>query len=163
RMAAAMGCEPEYVTDIVSCPTLGACAGRVGWPYGRANQRSALPAAQRVIVTAGDPTTDVVPWSTESQEWHGIGAGADDLARRITRDGLDALADIEPPFAGFLMDQRRRACVLFNDRYGIERLFVQSGKGRVVFASEAKAIVAVVPKAGAVDTVGLAEWLACGC
>src|SRR5262249_7070835 len=44
-----------------------------------------------------------------------------------------------------------------------ERLFVHSGKGRVVFASEAKAIVAVVPKAGAIDTVGLAEWLACGC
>ena len=36
RMAAAMRYDTAYAAEIVSCPTLGACAGWVGWPSIRA-------------------------------------------------------------------------------------------------------------------------------
>src|SRR5262249_29404317 len=64
---------------------------------------------------------------------------------------------------GFLMDGRRGECILFTDRYGVERLFLHADKTRLYFSSEAKAILAVAPAAREIDVVGLAEWLACGC
>ena len=60
------------------------------------------------------------------------------------------------------MDQQSGQCVLFNDRYGAERLFIHSDQSRVYFASEAKAILAVVASTSAPDFAGVAEWLSCG-
>ena len=66
-------------------------------------------------------------------------------------------------FSGLLIDTRERVAYLFNDRYGVERLYVHEAEGEVYFASEAKAILAVVPGARAFDPQGLAEHLAFGC
>ena len=53
--------------------------------------------------------------------------------------------------------------MLFNDRYGRERVFVHVSNGRIFFSSEAKAILAVAPATRKFDIVGLAELLTCGC
>ena len=53
--------------------------------------------------------------------------------------------------------------MLFNDRYGVERLFVHTHNGRCYFASEAKAILAVAPQGRRWMPMGLAEWLSAGC
>lgn len=65
--------------------------------------------------------------------------------------------------AGVLVNEKHQNCFLFNDRLGVERLFLYEDDKRVVFASEAKAILAVIPETRDFDPVGLGEFLACGC
>ncbi len=163
RMAAAMCYESTYVTDIVSSSSLAACAGRVGWQYNRPSRPGESPFSQSALLVTGD----AVVTSDHANVSHGdccaVGPGAAELVRDIHRRGIEGLQDVEGAFAGFFMDQRRGECVLFNDRYGVERLFLHTENGRVLFSSEAKAIRAVAASTAALDSVGLAEWLMCGC
>jgi asparagine synthase (glutamine-hydrolysing) len=52
-------------------------------------------------------------------------------------------ARIRGLFCGFLIDEKHQESMLFNDRFGMERLFVYEDAESFVFASEAKAILAV--------------------
>jgi asparagine synthase (glutamine-hydrolysing) len=53
--------------------------------------------------------------------------------------------------------------VLFNDRYGLLRLYYHEDRTAVYFASEAKAILKILPAVRRVDEQGLAEFLTLGC
>jgi asparagine synthase (glutamine-hydrolysing) len=66
-------------------------------------------------------------------------------------------------FSGLLLDKRRRRAFLFNDRYGIERIYCCETRDGIYFASEAKAIVRVVEEARAFDRRGVAQFLKFGC
>jgi asparagine synthase (glutamine-hydrolysing) len=66
-------------------------------------------------------------------------------------------------FQGLLIDRRRGDAVLFNDRYGMHRLFHHQSKDAFYFAAEAKAILAVRPETRRLDPRGAGEFLACGC
>ena len=160
RMAAAMRYESAYVADIVSCPPLAVCAGRVGWPY---ESDAGAESPQHAILTTGEALADGSTVSVVEGGCHAVGCGAARLARTIQRHGIDGLKDVDGAVAGFWIDQRHSRCVLFNDRYGVERLFVHTRNGRFYFASEAKAILAVMASGAALDAMGLAEWLSAGC
>ena len=77
--------------------------------------------------------------------------------------GIAALEKLNGGFCGLLVDVRRREVVLFNDRYGLNRIYVHESAGRLFFASEAKSLLAVLPELRALDPRGLAEWFSCGC
>src|ERR1700733_9328043 len=49
-------------------------------------------------------------------------------------------------FHGFVVDQVRGTSMLFNDRYGMHRLYYHQSKDTFYFAAEAKAILAVCPE-----------------
>jgi asparagine synthase (glutamine-hydrolysing) len=150
RMSDAMRYESEYVTDIVSSTSLGACVGRVGWKAGAAELRRAAPFSRSALVLTGE----VSP---------GAGSAAPELASGISSRGVDALKDADGAFAGVLLDQDNDRCVLFNDRYGMERLFLYRDGERIYFSSEAKAILAVAASTRDLAPAGLAQWLSLGC
>jgi asparagine synthase (glutamine-hydrolysing) len=66
-------------------------------------------------------------------------------------------------FHGILTDHARGTATLFNDRYGLQRLYYHDAKDAFYFAAEAKAILAVRPELRKVDLKGLGEFIACGC
>jgi asparagine synthase (glutamine-hydrolysing) len=66
-------------------------------------------------------------------------------------------------FSGFLMDRRSGKSYLFNDRYGMHRIFFHEGKDGFFFSSEAKALLAVLPETREFDPKGLCEFVSCGC
>ena len=52
--------------------------------------------------------------------------------------------------------------MLFNDRYGMHRVYYHESKDAFYFAAEAKAILAVCPELRRMDPRGVGEFIACG-
>jgi asparagine synthase (glutamine-hydrolysing) len=66
-------------------------------------------------------------------------------------------------FHGLVADRIRGAVTVFNDRYGMHRLFYHEAKDAFYFAVEAKAILAVRPELRTPDFKSLGEFVAYSC
>jgi asparagine synthase (glutamine-hydrolysing) len=66
-------------------------------------------------------------------------------------------------FHGLLADNARKVATLFNDRYGMHRLYYHESSDAFYFAAEAKAILAVRPELRVSDPQSLGEFIACSC
>ena len=66
-------------------------------------------------------------------------------------------------FSGLLIDRRQRKVFLFNDRYGMERIYWHENGDAFYFASEAKALLGVLPELREFDREGVAQFLGVGC
>ena len=96
----------------------------------------------------------------ENSGGNGQGLRILNLYERIGEEFPDR---IERSIAGCLVDERSKRCFLFSDRLGMERIFLYEDDEKVLFSSEAKAILAVVPETREFDPVGLGQFFACGC
>jgi asparagine synthase (glutamine-hydrolysing) len=66
-------------------------------------------------------------------------------------------------FSGLLIDKRQGKAFLFNDRYGVERIYWHETSDATYFASEAKALLRILPELRAFDQEGIAQFLTFGC
>jgi asparagine synthase (glutamine-hydrolysing) len=89
--------------------------------------------------------------------------GAGSLADEYEKRGLEALRQLNGTFRGFLIDLRKREATLFNDRYGLGRVYYHESNDSLFFSSQAKALLKLLPNLRELDPNGVAEWLSCGC
>ena len=101
--------------------------------------------------------------ATVLSENQGNHYGADDLLCLYEKNGASFITQLNGLFSGLLVDRRQQRTLLFNDRYGIERLYYYEKNETLYFASEAKALLRVVPELRAFDDEGVAQFLAFGC
>jgi asparagine synthase (glutamine-hydrolysing) len=73
------------------------------------------------------------------------------------------LAGLNGRFHGLLVDRNLGTTTLFNDRYGIHRIYYHESKDSFYFAAEAKAILSVRPELRRADFRSLGELVSCGC
>ena len=66
-------------------------------------------------------------------------------------------------FCGVLVDIREQKVVLFNDRYGLGRIYFHESADGFYFASEAKSLLEVLPELRRLDMAGWGEFFSCGC
>jgi asparagine synthase (glutamine-hydrolysing) len=66
-------------------------------------------------------------------------------------------------FHGLIADSARGTATLFNDRYGMHRLYYHESPDSFYFAVEAKAILAARPGLRQPDPKGIGEFVACSC
>jgi asparagine synthase (glutamine-hydrolysing) len=66
-------------------------------------------------------------------------------------------------FCGVLVDPRNSKVVLFNDRYGMQRVYYHEGKESFLFGSEAKSLLRIKPELRQIDMQGLGELVSCNC
>jgi asparagine synthase (glutamine-hydrolysing) len=71
-------------------------------------------------------------------------------------------AGLNGRFHGLLADRNRGTAVLFNDRYGMHRIYCHQSQDAFYFAAEAKAILAVRPELRRMDSRGFGEFVSCG-
>ena len=71
-------------------------------------------------------------------------------------------AGLNGRFHGLLIDRNRGTAMLFNDRYGMHRIYYHQSNDALYFAAEAKAILAVRPALRRLDAQSLGEFVACG-
>src|SRR5258708_2422281 len=72
-------------------------------------------------------------------------------------------ASLNGRFQGLITDEARGTVTLFNDRYGLHRVYYHEDKEAFCFAAEAKAILAVRPALRSVNARSLGEYISCGC
>jgi asparagine synthase (glutamine-hydrolysing) len=65
-------------------------------------------------------------------------------------------------FHGLLVNRESGGALLFNDRYGMHRVYCHESAEAFYFAAEAKAILAAVPNLGTLDAQGLGDFISCG-
>lgn len=76
--------------------------------------------------------------------------------------GLDFIEKLNGWFSGLLVDLCHKRAVLFNDRYGLGRIYYYETSECLFFASEAKALLEVSSELRRLDLRGAAETFACG-
>ena len=97
-----------------------------------------------------------------SQNCHGPGA-ASSLLDSHDRDGTEFFERLNGIFSGLLLDLRDRRAILFNDRYGLGRIYYHETPDAFYFASEAKCLLRIFPELRTFDPLGLGEFFSCGC
>jgi asparagine synthase (glutamine-hydrolysing) len=86
-------------------------------------------------------------------------AGA--LVHLYEEHGIDFLARLNGCFHGIVIDLRSKTAFLFNDRFGSERLYVHEDERGLFFASEAKALLKVIPGLRRFNHQSLGEFISC--
>jgi asparagine synthase (glutamine-hydrolysing) len=66
-------------------------------------------------------------------------------------------------FHGLVTDLRENKVVLFNDRYGLARIYYHEAPDGFYFSAEAKSLLKVLPQLRRLDMQGLGEFFSCGC
>lgn len=77
--------------------------------------------------------------------------------------GIKFVEKLNGLFSGVLLDRREQRVVLFNDRYGLNRIFFHEKDGIFYFSSEAKSLLKVLPELRSLDPKSLAEFFSCSC
>lgn len=66
-------------------------------------------------------------------------------------------------FCGVLLDLRRSKVFLFNDRYGLKRIYFHQTPNAYYFATEAKCLLSRFPDLRTLDIQSFGELFSCGC
>src|SRR5215472_8948079 len=88
---------------------------------------------------------------------------ANALVERYEGEGEGFLRGLNGWFSGLLIDLRKSKIILFNDRYGMQRVYYHEGKDAFLFGSEAKSLLKVRPELRQLDMQGLGELISCNC
>lgn len=97
------------------------------------------------------------------QQGHSLNADDASYLVHLYENDPDFLVKLNGMFHGLLADRTRGTVTLFNDRYGMHRIYYHEGRNAFYFAAEAKAILAVRPELRTADPQGLGEFVACSC
>ena len=81
------------------------------------------------------------------------------LLRQLARHGIAGLREVRGMFAACLIDRRARRLLLVRDRLGKKPLYYGVVDGRLVFASELKAILAVLDQRPALNRQAVHDYL----
>jgi asparagine synthase (glutamine-hydrolysing) len=85
------------------------------------------------------------------------------LLERYEAIGEGCLAELNGWFSGLVVDLRTGKAILFNDRYGLGRIYYHEAAEGFYFASEAKCLLKVLPHLRQLDSQSLGEYWSCGC
>jgi asparagine synthase (glutamine-hydrolysing) len=162
RMLGTMLHEPSYGTGAWSDEALGIY---VGWTAHRGSMSDCMPLIHEqrdlTLVFSGEDFSGRGRIQALRGRDHTVGQSASYLVHLA--DEPEFPENLNGRFHGMLADRRAQTVTLFNDRYGMHRIYYHQAPDAFYFAAEAKAILAVRPELRSVDADGLGEFIACGC
>jgi len=164
RMVEAIRHEPFYRTGIWINERMGAY---VGWTVRENSFSDGMPLRNErgdaVLVFSGEE----FPEPGTAQRWKRQGDGLDGTRPsylvQMSEEDPAFPANLNGQFHGLLIDLKRGTALLFNDRYGVHRIYYYQAKDAFYFAAEAKAILEVRPELRTADDRSIGEFIACGC
>ncbi len=165
RMTSTMLHESSYTSGVCVDEGLRAC---VGWVSHRDSFADCMPVWNErrdiCLIFTGEEFTEVDRLQQLKDRGHSFDAhNATYLIHQYEAEGLAFLERLNGWFTGVVIDRRERRAVLFNDRFGLQRLYYNEAPTGFYFASEAKALLKVLPNLRQVDPLALAENFSFGC
>jgi asparagine synthase (glutamine-hydrolysing) len=165
RMLTCMLHEPAYSSGAYSATVLGC---HLAWVFHRGSAGEGMPQwnANRdvcLIITGADFSD---PSEMDALWRRGRRPDCDDAGYLVTmyeEYGDSFVARLNGCFSGVLVDLRLGIFILFNDRYGAGRIYCVEDSHGFYFASEAKALLRVLPNVRRLDPKAVAETLSVGC
>jgi asparagine synthase (glutamine-hydrolysing) len=164
QMTEAIRHEPFYTFGTWTDPDQGVY---VGWAARKGSFADGMPVCNEskeiTLIFSGEEFPEPNVITTLKGHGHGIESnGASYLVHRYEEEP-DFPKRLNGRFHGLVADRTRGSVLLFNDRYGLQRLYYCEAQDCIYFASEAKAILKVRPEVRVIDHRGLAEFITCGC
>jgi len=164
-MANAMEYDCFYRSGVYSLSEMGIYAA---WVVGENSFASSQPLVNEekdiVLLFSGECFVDPETRANLKQKGHQLREStASWLVHLYEEEGSRFFEKLNGLFSGLLIDKRQSKAFLFNDRYGIERIYCHETEDALFFASEAKALLRVLPELREFDQGGVAQFLAFGC
>ena len=161
-MVASIRHESFYVSGTYCDESLGLY---VGWACRPGSYGDGMPIRSEdgnfLLFFYGEHLSD--PQTSVDRKPSDEGPGALTVLQLFRVHGLDALQRLNGWFHGVLVDVKSREITVFNDRFGMQRLYTVEESGETFFASEAKALLAIRRHLRRLDPRGVGEFLSCGC
>jgi asparagine synthase (glutamine-hydrolysing) len=164
-MIATMAHEEFYTTGTYSSPEVNVYAGWTALD-GAFGARQPFFNGQRDVALlisgecfAGESSSRDLDYGDGDGECH----DDDWLIRAYEQKGPEFVESLNGSFSGLLIDKRAQKVLLFNDRYGLDRIYWHEAKDGFYFASEAKALLRVLPDLREFDPQGVAQFITFGC
>jgi len=164
-MVASMAHEPFYVSGTYVNKTMGVY---IGWVSLRGSFSDCMPIFNEkkdvVLILTGEHFGNNAIISEMRKAGHVFEiSNASYLVHLYEEKGDGFIKDLNGWFSGVIVDLRTKKVSLFNDRYGMERVYYHEGKSEFLFSSEAKSLLKVRPKLRAIDPRSLGEFITCDC
>lgn len=164
RMLESMRHEPFYVSGTWFDKDLGLY---VGWMEREEVFDREMPqpneTGDKALLFSGDEFAKPGTIQELRDGGHTVKPGANSHLIHRAEDEPDFPASVNGQFQGVLADRVQGTVKLFNDRYGMRRLYYHEAEEGFYFAAEAKALLAVKPELREIDQQGLGELVGCGC
>jgi asparagine synthase (glutamine-hydrolysing) len=164
QMLAVMRHEDFYVTGTWDDEVQGVY---VGWVAKKGSFAERMPLrnkkCDKVLVFSGEEFSDPETVIRLKQSGHDVAYRGPAYLVQLAEEDPGFVAKLNGRFHGLLVDMHRRSALLFNDRYGLQRLYFHEAKEGFYFAAEAKAILAVKPELRTINMEAMGEWISCGC
>src|SRR3989441_8526743 len=164
RMLDTLRHESFYVTGTWVDESLGVY---VGWAVRKDSFSDRMPLWNErgdvVLVFSGEEFHEPGTALRLKERGHRLDHGGPSYLVHLYEEDPCFPAGLNGRFHGLLTDRTSGTTTLFNDRYGMHRIYYHESKEAFYFAAEAKAILAVRPELRKVDPRGLGELVACGC
>jgi asparagine synthase (glutamine-hydrolysing) len=114
------------------------------------------------LLFSGEDFTDQADNDALRMRGHEFGSNnASYLVHLYEEMGCEFLEKLNGWFSGVLLDLREQKLVLFNDRYGVNRLYYHEHASGFYFSSEAKALLKILPETRQLNLRSLGEVLCC--
>ena len=139
----------------------------VGWVARSGSYANEMPIyneqRDRLLIFSGEEFPEPGIADRLRRRGHTVSAEGSSHLIHLAEDESDFPKSLNGLFHGVLVDQAKGMARLFNDRYGMHRLYFHEAGNAFYFAAEAKAILAVRNELRSLDSEGLAEFISCRC
>ena len=163
RMVDALRHENFYVAGTWVEESLGVY---IGWIARKDSFSDGMPLRNErgdvVLVFSGEAFPEPGTERRLKERGHELDAAGPSYLAHLYEEDLSFPAGLNGRFHGLLTDRGRGTAMLFNDRYGMHRIYYHESKDAFYFAAEAKAILAVRPELRTADPRGVGEFISCG-
>ena len=163
-MIEALRHEPFYETGTWIEESLGVY---VGWIVRKNSFADGMPLRNErgdvILVFSGEEYPEAGTPGRLKEQGHELETKPSSYLVHLYEEDPSYPAGLNGRFQGLLVDRTRRETTVFNDRYGMHRLYYHQSKEAFYFAAEAKAILAARVELRRLDDRGLGEFVTCGC
>jgi asparagine synthase (glutamine-hydrolysing) len=165
RMTAALAHEPFYRSGTVEVESLGLWAGWAAHAGSFADNMPVWNETRDVcLIFSGETHAERSVMDGLRARGHQFNPDdASYLVHWYEEAGLKFLEQLNGMFCGVLADLRNQTVVLFNDRFGMNRIYWHENERGFYFSSEAKSLLKVLPETRQFDPASLGEFVSGGC